>query len=217
MRTSQIGNLHKRLITDAEAGTSRRPARRPFVPRASNVIGRIRYRQQQNHASAKPQAGPRRIGAFLLAAALALAIAVTAPAREYDPPIVPLVTNMLQSSRADRSATLSGVRDGLYQAFRTGPNPGGYELKSIWLYVRNTLKSRYMTIAAGLYRGALHGGVRVATLTRGQLNDFAHNEWRAPANTFLESDTRYVFILNCTAGCANDSGAEIGATRRPRG
>ena len=72
MRTSQIGNLHKRLITDAEAGTSRRPARRPFVPRASNVIGRIRYRQQQNHASAKPQAGPRRIGAFLLAAAIAV-------------------------------------------------------------------------------------------------------------------------------------------------
>ena len=82
---------------------------------------------------------------------------------------------------------------------------------SIWLYVRDTHESRYMTIHADLYRGP-GLGTKVATLTRGQLNDFAHNEWRAPANTFLEPDTDYWFVLDCISGCANDNWAQLGAT-----
>ena len=97
------------------------------------------------------------------------------------------------------------------QGFRTGPVTGGYELASIWLYVRDTHESRYMTINADLYRGP-GLGTKVATLTRGQLNDFAHNEWRAPANTFLEPDTDYRFVLDCISGCANDNWAQLGAT-----
>ena len=111
---------------------------------------------------------------------------------------------------------MGGQRDGLYQAFRTGPNPGGYELHSIWLYVKNAHESRHMTIDAGLYRGLPPDADRIATLTRSTLNDFSHNQWRAPANTFLEPNANYVFVLDCTAGCENGHVAEIGTTRSSR-
>ena len=73
-----------------------------------------------------------------------------------------------------------------------------------------------MTINADLYRGP-GLGTKVATLTRGQLNDFAHNQWQAPANTFLEPDTDYWFVLDCISGCANDNWAQLGATYSDRG
>ena len=107
------------------------------------------------------------------------------------------------------------------QGFRTGPHRGGYELESIWLYVRDTHESRYMTIRAEVYRDATMRH-KVATLTRGQLNDYAHNEWKAGANTYLEPDTDYWFVLDCVSGCANDNWAQFrdhlprGGGRRPR-
>ena len=70
-----------------------------------------------------------------------------------------------------------------------------------------------MTINAGLYRGRGNQYTRVADLTRaGSLNDFAHNEWQAPANTYLEPNTDYRFVLDCVAGCANDNKAQFGRT-----
>ncbi len=44
------------------------------------------------------------------------------------------------------------------------------------------------------------------------MNDFAHNEWQAPANTYLEPNTDYGFALECVAGCANDNKAQFGRT-----
>ena len=154
--------------------------------------------------------GALRAGAVLLAGLAALIGAATASAQAYDAPIATLVKNMDQPSGA-RSVVLSDNQDGLGQGFRTGPVPGGYELESIWLYVRDTHESRYMTINAALYRGPGLGR-KVATLTGGRLNDFAHNEWRAPANTFLEPNTDYYFLLDCVAGCANDNWAQFGDT-----
>ena len=154
--------------------------------------------------------GALRAGAVLLAGLAGLVGAATASAQEYDAPIATLVKNMDQPSGA-ASVVLSDIQDGLGQGFRTGPVPGGYELESIWLYVRDTHESRYMTIDAALYRGPGLGR-KVATFTGGRLNDFAHNEWRAPANTFLEPNTDYYFLLDCVAGCANDNWAQFGDT-----
>ena len=154
--------------------------------------------------------GALRAGAVLLAGIAALVGAATASAQAYDAPIATLVKNMDQPSGA-ASVVLSDIQDGLGQGFRTGPVPGGYELESIWLYVRDTHESRYMTINAKLYRGP-GLGKKVATLTGGRLNDFAHNEWRAPANTFLEPNTDYYFLLDCVSGCANDNWAQFGDT-----
>ena len=69
-----------------------------------------------------------------------------------------------------------------------------------------------MTIVAQLYRCVRGACSHVVNLSRGQLNDFAHNEWRAPADTYLKPDTEYSFVLDCAAGCANDNYANFGAT-----
>ena len=155
--------------------------------------------------------GALRAVVVLLAAVAALAGAVTASAEDHHPPIATLVKNLDQPSGPDIRIVLSKSQDGLMQGFRTGPHQGGYELEGIWLYVRDTHESRYMTINADLYRGPGLGG-KVATLTRGQLNDYAHNEWKAPANTYLEPNTNYYFMLDCVSGCANDNVAQFGTT-----
>ena len=156
--------------------------------------------------------GALRAGAVLLAGMAALAGAVPASAQDHHPPIATLVKNLDQPSGPDIRIVLSKNQDGLMQGFRTGPHQGGYELESIWLYVRDTWESRYMTIDAGLYRDIRTRPRKVATLTRGQLNDYAHNEWMAPANTYLEPNTNYWFMLDCVSGCANDNVAQFGAT-----
>ena len=154
--------------------------------------------------------GALRAGAVLLAALAALVGAATASAQEYDAPIATLVKNMDQPLRAG-SVVLSDIQDGLAQGFRTGPVRGGYELESIWLDEREAHESRYMTINAYLYRGP-GLGEKVATLTGGRLNVLVHNEWRAPANTFLEPNTDYYVVLDCVAGCANDNWIQFGDT-----
>ena len=210
MTTVLIDKLDKRVVGDAETGDSQRRAtsRRGF--RRLDIGHRVRLWQRQDHVSARPQGGARRIGAVLLATASVLVYGVPAPAQEfYDPPITTLVTNMYQSSGSDKLVTLCKSQDGLYQEFTTGPNPGGYELTSILLYVRDTHESRYMTILAGLY----HGDTKVADLIRaGSLNDFAKNEWLAPADTYLKPSTTYYFLLDCIEGCENDNVAQFGVT-----
>ena len=156
--------------------------------------------------------GALRAGAVLLAGLVALVGAAPASAQAYEAPIATLVENMDQPSGA-RSVVLSDSQDGLGQGFRTGSDHGGYELESIWLYVRDTHESRYMTINAHLYRGP-GLGEKIATLTRGRLNDSAHNAWRAPANTFLEPNTDYYFMLDCVSGCTGDNWAQFGDTYR---
>ena len=84
----------------------------------------------------------RAAGAVLLAVLTGLAGAASAAAQAYDAPFATLVTNMDQPS-GERSVVLSDNQDGLGQGFRTGPDPGGYELESISLYVRDTHESRY--------------------------------------------------------------------------
>ena len=212
-------NLQRRVAANDERGTSR--------PRASSRFGLrirrwVRGWQQPGHVSVRPQRRGSRTGAVLLAAAAALVVAVTVYAETadslgtefsiFDPPVATLVTNMLQPSGSDRIVKLNGSSNGFFQGFRTGPHQGGYELTSILLYVRDTHESRYMTINGGLYRDAPGAPVWVAPLTRGQLDDFAHNEWQAPANTYLDPNTNYYFALDCTAGCANDNYAQLGTT-----
>ena len=203
-------DLQRRGEEDAGGGTSQARAASRFGPRVRRWLRQV---QRRGRASARPRGGARGSGTVLLAAATALVVAAAASAQEYDPPVTTLVTNMVQPSGSDLVVCLSEGQDGLFQGFRTGPNQGGYELTSILLYVRATHESRYMTINAGLYRGRGNQYTRVADLTRaGSLNDFAHNEWQAPANTYLEPNTDYRFVLDCVAGCANDNKAQFGRT-----
>ena len=211
MITVLIDDLDKRVVADAEAGDSQRRATSRRGLRGLNIRRRVRLWQRQDHVSAKPQGGWHRTGAMFLAVAPALAVAVPARA-EYDPPITTLVTNMLQSSGADRIVTLCESQDGLYQEFRTGPKQGGYELTDISLHVRDANESRYTTINAGLYHRDGYLITKVADLTRSRLDDFGRNEWQAPENTYLEPDADYYFLLNCGASYANDNVAQFTTT-----
>ena len=211
MITVLIDDLDKRVVADAETGDSQRRATSRRGLRGLDLRRRVRLWQRQDHLSAKPEGGWRWTGAMFLAVATALVVAVTARA-EYDPPITTLVTNMLQSSGADRIVTLCESQDGLYQGFRTGPKQGGYELTDISLYVRDANESRYRTINAGLYHRDGYLITKVADLTRSRLDDFGRNEWQAPENTYLEPDADYYFLLNCGAGYANDNVAQFTTT-----
>ena len=197
----------KRVVADAEGGTSqRRATSRPDL-KGLNIRRRVRLWQRQDHVSAQLRGSWRQTGALFLAVAAVLVVAVTARA-EHHTPITILVTNMQQSSGSDRIVTLCENQDGLYQGFRTGPNQGGYELTDISLYVRDANESRHRTINAGLY----HREGKVADLTKSRLDDFAHNEWQAPENTYLEPNADYYLILNCGVGYANGNVAQFAAT-----
>ena len=211
MITMLVDDLDKRVVADAGGRTSQRQATSRRSLRGLNIRNRVRLWQRQDHVSAKPQGGARRIGAILLAAATALGVAVTARA-EYNPPVTTLVTNTLQSSGSDRIVTLCESQDGLYQGFRTGPNQGGYELTDISLYVRDAHESRHMTINAGLYHREGYLITKVADLTRSRLDNFGRNEWWAPENTYLEPDEDYYFLLSCGAGYANGNVAQFATT-----
>ncbi len=211
MITALIDKLDKRVVADAGAEDSQRQATSRRGLRGLDIGHRVRLWQRQDHVSAKPQGGWRRTGAVLLAVAATLVVAVTARGMEYDPPIRTLAKNTGQFS--DTAVALDASQNGLNQGFRTGPNLGGYELTSIVLHVYDTHKSRYMTIDAGIYLWDESSGfTRVAKLTRGQLDDYAANEWWAPENTYLEPDTEYYFLLDCTAGCDNDNMAQFIST-----
>ena len=213
MTTVLVDKLDKRVVADAEAGDSQRRATSRRGLRGLDLRRRVRLWQRQDHVSARPRGGARWTGAILLAVATALVVAVAASAQTYDPPITTLVKNTDQLS--ERVVLLNEFQDGLNQAFRTGPNLGGYELTSILLHVHDTHESRYMLINAGiyLYNGSGESGfTRVTDLIRGQLDDYAYNEWWAPENTYLEPDTEYYFLLDCTAGCANDNIAQFRTT-----
>ena len=154
---------------------------------------------------------PRFARLLLLAAVVGLLAPGAAVADDY-PPMSAMATNMGQPSNSERKLCLNKEVDGLQQSFTTGPNPSGYQLDKIWLYVRDTRESRYMTIDAHLHKVVEGGRVHVADLTRGQLDDFADNAWQAPDGTYLEPDTEYVFTLDCVHGCANDNVAQFGTT-----
>ena len=199
----------KRVIADAEAGDSQRRATSRRDLRGLNIGHRVRLWQRQDHGSAQPRGGTRRIGAILLATATALISAVVAPAQEKAPPVTTLVKNTGEYS--DRIVNLSAFQDGLYQGFTTGSHQAGYELNSISLYVQNTHDSRDMTIDASLYSDA-EFLTKVASLTRGPLNDYELNEWQAPADTFLEPNAKYYIVLDCVAGCEGDNAVEFSTT-----
>ena len=82
----------------------------------------------------------------------------------------------------------------------------------ISLDVRDANESRYRTINAGLYHREGYLITKVADLTRGRSDDFGRNEWRAPENTYIEPDADYYFLLNCSAGYANDDVAQFATT-----
>ena len=208
MITMLVDDLDKRVVADAEAGDSRRRATSRRDLRGLNIGHRVRLWQRQDHASDKPRGGTRRIGAILLATATALISAVVAPAQEKASPTT-LVKNTGKYS--DRIVNLSAFQDGLYQGFTTGSHQAGYELNSISLYVQNTHDSQDMTIDASLYSDA-EFLTKVASLTRGPLNDYEFNEWQAPADTFLEPNAKYYIVLDCVAGCEGDNAVEFSTT-----
>ena len=209
-------DLQREVGTNDGVGTSQPQAASPGGLRRLDFRRRVRLWQRQDHESAEPPGrwragGWRGTGAVFLALAATLVIPATAPAVEYNPPVRTLAKNTGQSS--DRFVLLNASQDGLNQAFRTGPNLGGYELTSIVLHVNDTHESRFMTIDAGIFLWDESSGfTRVAKLTRGQLNDYAANEWWVPESTYLESDTEYYFLLDCTAGCANDNMVQFVST-----
>ena len=209
MKTVLVDNLDKRTV----AGASQRRATNRFGLGLSNIMRWARLWQRHDHAPAKPQGRARRSRAILAVAFSVFVFAAGVSAQTYDPPITTLVKNTDQSSGSNKIIVLNKYQTGLLQGFRTGPRQGGYELTAIWLYVRDTHESRYMTINAELYRArGDHNLTKIADLTKGRLNDFAHNDWPAPANTYLEPNADYYFALECVAGCANDNVAEFGTT-----
>ena len=209
MKTVLVNDLDKRVVADTKAGASQRRATSRFGLGMSNIM---RW-QRHDHAPAKPQGRARRTRAILAVAFSVFVFTAGVSAQTYDPPITTLVKNTDQSSGSNKIIVLNKNQTGLLQGFRTGPRQGGYELTAIWLYVRDTHESRYMTINAELYRArGDHNLTKIADLTRGRLNDFAHNDWPAPANTYLEPNADYYFVLECVAGCANDNVAEFGTT-----
>ena len=208
MKTVLVNDLDKRVVADTKAGASQRRATSRFGLGMSNIMRWLRHR----HVPAKPQGRARRTRAILAVAVSALVVAAGVSAQTYDPPINTLGKNTNQSSGSDKIIVLNKNQTGLLQGFRTGPRQGGYELTAIWLYVRDTHESRYMTINAELYRARGYNLTKVAGLTRGRLNDFAPNDWPAPSNTYLEPNADYYFALECVAGCANDNVAEFGTT-----
>ena len=210
MKLKQGGDLNREEVKEAGEGSSQRRRKSPRRPSSLNIRRRILLWRRQDRVMAQPQRGWSLSDAVILAAVTVLVVATAVFAQEYNPPVRTLVKNAGQSS--DRVVLLNVSQDGLNQAFRTGPNLGGYELTSILLHVHDTHESRYMTIDAGIYLWDESGFSRVAKLTRGRLNDYAANEWWAPANTYLEPDTEYTFLLDCTAGCANDNFAQFIAT-----
>ena len=173
MLTALIDKLDKWVVADAETGDSQRRATSRRGLRGLDIRHRVRLWQRQDHVSAKPPgvAGAGLERCFWLWPLSPLSSRRLHPAQEYDPPIRTLAKNTDQSS--DRAVLLNASQDGLNQAFRTGPNLGGYELTSIVLHVHDTHESRYMTIDAGIYLWDDGSGfTRVAKLTRGQLNDY---------------------------------------------
>lgn len=220
MRRMSAVDLQRRGEADAGGGTSK--------PRATSRFGlRIRrwsrQLQRQGNACTGSRGLSRGTGAVLVTAATSLAFAWTVSAEPFDssgsgfesfaPPVTTLVTNIQQSSGSSQTIGLFKDRPVLFQGFRTGPSPGGYELESISLYVHGTHESGSKTIDAGLYSGLPLARFHVATLTMaGNLNDLGHNEWLAPANTYLEPDTDYIFALDCAAGCADDNQVQFGTT-----
>ena len=210
MKMEQGGDLNREKVGEAGEGTSQGRQKTPRRPSSLNIRRRILLWRRQDPVMAEPQWGWSLSDAVILAAAVMLVVATTVFAQEYNPPIRTLVKNFDQSS--DRGLLLNANQDGLNQGFRTGPNIGGYELTGIVLHVNDTHESRYMTLDAGIYLHDGSGFTRVAALTRGRLKDYAANEWSAPENTYLEPDTEYYFLLDCTAGCANDNVAKFVAT-----
>ena len=209
MGTVLVDNLDKRLAADAESGNSQRRMTNRFDLSTSNTVPWIR-RRQHGHGSAGRQGSRRRIASLLLVVAGVLVIVATVPAQTYDPPVTTLVKNTGQPV-PDRITNLSAKQTGLYQGFTTGPNPFGYELDSISLYVGNSHDSRDLTIRASLYQG--NGRLtRVTALDRSGLRNRAHNEWKAPPNTYLEPSTSYYIVLDCTVGCEGDNLVEVGLT-----
>ena len=215
MNTVLVDNVDNRAVADSEAKASRRRATSRCGLGMSNISHWVR--RQLGYRPAKPQFGARRMGAFLLAAASMAVFAATVFPQTFgphDPPVTTLMTNMLQPAGGDHQiVNLNDNQTGLLQWFRTGPREGGYQLTSIWLYVRRTHESRYMTINASLYRGDPGGQTWVAPLTRGQLNDFAHNEWQAPANTYLKPNTDYYFVLDCAIAVPTSEAGQNGFRR----
>ncbi len=70
-----------------------------------------------------------RAGAPLVAAAIAFSCTAYAPALDMDDdsPVTTLVTNTRPSSGSSQTVSLSADRTVLFQGFRTGPHPRGYE------------------------------------------------------------------------------------------
>ena len=176
-----------------------------------NLTDRCR-RQRHRRMWPSSRGRPTFASMLLLAMALGLGSSAARAATAYDPPITTLVTNMGQPSSEPPEVSLNSNQTGFAQRFRTGPKAGGYQLEGIWLNVESTRESRYMTINARLYRVSGSGYDHVANLSRGQLNNYAENEWRAPADTYLEPDTEYAFELDCVHGCANDNYARLSTT-----
>ena len=216
MGTVLSRNLHRQAAAEPESGTPRRQPMSRFGLHVSRLMRRARDRRQARGA-VRSQSGGRRAAAVFFAATGVLVVVATAGAQTtvpYDAPVTTLVTNMLQPSGSDRTVRLDANQDALFVEFRTGPNQDGYELTSILMYVRDTHEARYMTILGKLWERG-DNVTLAANLTReGSLNDFAHNEWQAPPNTYLKPNTTYRFALDYVVGCANDNFAQFGVDCR---
>ena len=126
MGTVLFGRLRRRAVPNARTRASQPQTKGRFGLAAPRLMG-LKRRQPQRHRSDGPHGSARYNGSLLLAAFFMIA-AVAVNAQTLDPPVVSLVTNMLQRSGPDKLTVLSGLQDGLFQEFTTGPKEDGYHI-----------------------------------------------------------------------------------------
>ena len=141
--------------------------------------------------------------AALLAALVLSFLFSTAPAGAQSTDITLLGTT---EQTKTGSTSLGYLR--VFQEFKTGMHPGGYELHSVKVEGASTRGVFPPGITATIRKGEPNGSV-VATLTNPSSWTTGMNEFTAPSNTVLSSNTNYV--LHFSRSATGDSRPTVSA------
>ena len=153
------------------------------------------------------------VGALLAAIAILLVILFAAPpgAAAEEPEQEPitddprtLVSN--EDARDVDDDTINVNLNGTAQVFRTGPQLG-IRLHSIDVKFGTSVDKKYIALNAGLHAVNDDGsrGARLTGFWYGDKKNNQMNRFWAREQVELEPSTAYMFVITCTAGCANNN------------
>ncbi len=153
------------------------------------------------------------VGALLSAIAILLVILFVAPpgAAAQEPEQEPvtddprtLVSNV--DARDVDDDTINVNLNGTAQVFRTGPQLG-IRLHSIDVKFGTSVDKKYIALNAGLHAVNDDGsrGARLTGFSYGDKKNNQMNRFWARHQVELEPSTAYMFVITCTAGCANNN------------